>query len=78
MQWTMVGWSHHQTPIELRERLAFSADQVADAIQRFNNRFPKTETVLLSTCNRVELYCASTNAKHIPQPEELAKFIGVW
>lgn len=75
MQWKMVGWSHHHTPVEIREQLAFTADQVAEAIQRFNSQFPRTESVLLSTCNRVELYCASTKEKHLPNHEELGKFI---
>lgn len=75
MHWAMVGWSHHETPVELRERLAFSNEQVFDALQQFKQRFPNLESVLLSTCNRVELYCASQEKKSFPQHEELCRFL---
>lgn len=75
MHWSMVGWSHHRTPLDVREKLAFSAEQVNDALKRFSVRFPKTESVLLSTCNRVELYCASTQEEHQPSTKDLATFL---
>lgn len=61
MHWSMLGWSHHHTPLELRERLAFSSDQAQKFLGEFQSQYPETEVVLLSTCNRVELYCASEN-----------------
>lgn len=73
MHWAMVGWSHHQTPVELRERLAFDSSQVVDTLQRIQTDFPDTQSVLLSTCNRVELYCAG--ASELPSAESLAKFL---
>ncbi|HID77746.1 MAG TPA: glutamyl-tRNA reductase [Planctomycetaceae bacterium] len=57
----VVGCSHHNTPIAFRERLAFSADQLREALAQFRRGFPEWEAVLLSTCNRVELYTASEN-----------------
>lgn len=75
MQWTMVGWSHHRTPVEIRERLAFSKEQVQDALQRFRQSFPAVESVLLSTCNRVELYCAASDGERLPKLEELGQFL---
>ncbi|GAB5403156.1 MAG: glutamyl-tRNA reductase [Aureliella sp.] len=75
MHWTMIGWSHHHTPIEVRERLAFSKDQVGEALVQFNQRFPNAESVLLSTCNRVELYCASEDKDTLPSSEQLARFL---
>lgn len=75
MHWTMVGWSHHQTPVEVRERLAFNNEQVLEASKLFKVRFPNAESVLLSTCNRVELYCAASEPKLIPTAEELGLFL---
>jgi glutamyl-tRNA reductase len=71
----MVGWSHHHTPLDVREKLAFSAEQVVDALRQFCDRFPTTEAVLLSTCNRVELYCASLQADKLPDSHALAAFV---
>lgn len=59
MKLQMVGCSHHTASVAIRERLAFNRDQAADALGRLRLRFPETEAVLLSTCNRVELYVAS-------------------
>jgi glutamyl-tRNA reductase len=75
MQWVMVGWSHHRTPVEIRERLAFSTEQIREVQQRLHQQFPGVETVLLSTCNRVELYCAASDASPMPQLDQLGRFL---
>lgn len=75
MHWSMIGWSHHHTPLEIRERLAFSKAQVGDALKLFNTKFPKAESVLLSTCNRVELYSAAGDLDTLPRPDELGRFL---
>ncbi|MFN3192448.1 MAG: glutamyl-tRNA reductase [Aureliella sp.] len=71
----MIGWSYHTTPVELREKLAFSQTQVERALSEFKKRFPGTESVLLSTCNRVELYFASTLADLLPSTNEVGNFV---
>ena len=54
----LLGLNHTTAPLEVREKLAFNAAQCAEALASFRERFPKWEAVLLSTCNRVELYVA--------------------
>ncbi len=71
----MVGWSHHRTPLEIREKLAFTTSQVSDALSKFASQFPETESVLLSTCNRVELYCAASDDVKLPAPNDLGSFL---
>jgi glutamyl-tRNA reductase len=53
---SVTGVSHHETPVELRERFAFSAEQLTPALQRLPAGLGGG--VLLSTCNRTELYLA--------------------
>lgn len=53
-----LGLNHKSAPLEIREQLAFDAQQVAAALQRLRAMDPQAEFVLLSTCNRVELYYA--------------------
>jgi glutamyl-tRNA reductase len=81
MKLQMVGCSHHTAPVEVRERLAFSREQATEALARFRSRYPQAEAVLLSTCNRVELYFASEAAEACPTHHDavafLAEFHGV-
>jgi glutamyl-tRNA reductase len=54
MTLVVVGVSHHETPLDLRERLAFPSGQLApalDGLREFTH-----EGVILSTCNRTEIY----------------------
>lgn len=75
MTLAFVGGSHQTVPMALRERLAFSAEQAAEALRRFRERFPGREGVLLSTCNRVELYAAGEDDAVPPAPGQLVDFI---
>lgn len=52
----MVGWDFHQTPVELRERLAFSPDKIREALAALRQQGLLAEGVIISTCNRSEVY----------------------
>ncbi|WP_428937389.1 glutamyl-tRNA reductase [Fontivita pretiosa] len=54
----LLGLNHTTAPLDVRERLAFSAAQQRRAIELLRQQYPQAEAVLLSTCNRVELYIA--------------------
>ena len=70
----LLGLNHTTAPLEVRERLAFNAQQQSEAVARFHQRFDNCELVLLSTCNRVELYTA--RAVHgRPREEEMIQFV---
>jgi len=56
MQLLLVGVSHRTAPIELRERLDFSARGVDRALTALSNVAAQHEVTIVSTCNRVELY----------------------
>lgn len=51
----VIGTSHHSTPIGIRERFAFGAAEAEAALRQMVDN-GATEAVLLSTCNRTELY----------------------
>ncbi len=70
----VVGCSHHDTSIAMRERLAFSPEQAREALDHWRRVFPRVEAVLLSTCNRVEIYTATENAT-VPGREQIANFL---
>ncbi len=59
MKLQMIGCSHHDAAVEFREKISFSKEQIDSALNAFQERFPEGELVLLSTCNRTELYTSS-------------------
>lgn len=61
-QLVSIGTSHHVAPIAFREKLAFSDEQLSDALRELQDMQDMQEAVILSTCNRVEIY-AVTNAR---------------
>jgi glutamyl-tRNA reductase len=58
VQLLLVGISHRTAPVELRERIDFQARGVADALRALAGRGSAREAVVVSTCNRAELYVA--------------------
>ncbi len=54
----MLGVSHKTTPVEVRERLDFAARGLGPALAALSRRPGASEAVVLSTCNRAELYVA--------------------
>ena len=69
----LLGVSHRTAPVELRERLDFSSRDVGAAVETLCARTGAAETVVLSTCNRSELYVASEDLTHARQ--ELVRFL---
>lgn len=74
MKIIVVGINHKSAPIAVREKLAFDAAKTIEALTQLKNKFPEAEFVLLSTCNRVELYCAGKRTGGV-DPEALTQFL---
>jgi glutamyl-tRNA reductase len=73
----LLGLNHSTAPLAVRERLALSNEQRATALAALRGRFEGTEAVLLSTCNRVELYVARAVHGH-PRAEEMIDFLATF
>jgi len=56
MKLLITGLSHHTAPVEVRERLAFEENTLLEALDRLRRRPGMIEGMILSTCNRVEIY----------------------
>src|SRR6266700_5875462 len=56
MEIVLIGLSHRTATVELRERIAFSPEQAREAAEQLRSRGILEETMVLSTCNRSELY----------------------
>ncbi|MDO9556394.1 MAG: glutamyl-tRNA reductase [Coriobacteriia bacterium] len=59
MHLTLVGLSHKTAPIEIREKLTFPAHRQADALSLLCSSEWVAEAVILSTCNRTEIYAVT-------------------
>ena len=70
----LLGVSHRTAPVDLRERLDFSSRDVGAAVESLAARSSASESVVLSTCNRSEIYVASSDP--LRSREELVAFLG--
>src|SRR6202158_3007426 len=53
----VLGLNHHSAPLEVREKLAFPPECQGEALAELVARSGVAEAVLVSTCNRTEIYC---------------------
>ncbi|MBU1296957.1 MAG: glutamyl-tRNA reductase [Gammaproteobacteria bacterium] len=63
-----VGINHKTAPVSIRERVAFAPEKMIDALSSLISENKANEAVIVSTCNRTELYCSV---------EDLSKVDGV-
>jgi glutamyl-tRNA reductase len=70
----VVGLSHQTAPLEVREALAFPKERMAEALQRVREESGLAEAMILSTCNRVEIYGRAPESVAEPVAEFLARF----
>ncbi|OAM30017.1 glutamyl-tRNA reductase [Eikenella longinqua] len=68
MQLTAIGLNHQTAPLSIRERLAFAAAMLPDALRALVGSRTAEEAVILSTCNRTELYC-------VGEPDDIVRWL---
>ena len=59
MELLVIGLNHNTAPIEIRECLAFPEDKLEDALSKVHVLSSVKENMIVSTCNRVEVYAAT-------------------
>lgn len=57
----VLGLSHRTSPVEVRERFAIADSKIPEALAQLRGSGRADEAVILSTCNRVELYAATAS-----------------
>src|SRR5271168_3915785 len=60
MAFNILGINHKTAPVALREKVAFSEDRLVAALRTLREQSGVAEAVILSTCNRTELYWAGS------------------
>ncbi|MEH7083403.1 glutamyl-tRNA reductase [Neobacillus drentensis] len=56
MHTLVIGINYKTAPVEIRERLSFNEADLAHAIKKLNTKKSILENIILSTCNRTEIY----------------------
>src|SRR4030042_4179658 len=59
MEVLVIGLNHNTAPIAIRECLAFPEDKLEDALSKVHTFSSIKENIIVSTCNRVEIYTAT-------------------
>ena len=74
MRLVAVGVDYRSAPASVREALAFDGDKGPGGLRALTEAFPSCEFVVLSTCNRVEVYVAG-DPENVPGVDALASFL---
>jgi glutamyl-tRNA reductase len=74
MQIVLIGLSHRTAPVEMRERVDFAARGLRGALETLARRGSAAEAVVVSTCNRAEIYAAAEDVAAARR--DLAAFVG--
>jgi len=86
MQLIAIGLNHTTAPVDIREQITFSPARLKDALQEIIAQDVASEAVIVSTCNRTELYCHAESAQveqiidwlcqyHAVKPDALRKHL---
>ena len=70
----VVGLSHQTAPLAVREALAFPKETLGGALERLRSEVGLSEAMILSTCNRVEIYGRAPE----PISEPVAAFLAAF
>ncbi|HEV8232595.1 MAG TPA: glutamyl-tRNA reductase [Thermoanaerobaculia bacterium] len=71
----VLGWNFRGASGAVRERVAFSSDEVRDGLRRLTGRGLVSESVIVSTCHRSEIYGLGNGER---AGDELASFVSEW
>lgn len=73
MQLTLVGLSHKTAPVDIREKLTFPANVQASALVALTSSPAVAEAVIVSTCNRTEIYAVTADG--VDGPDVIIDFM---
>ncbi len=71
----LLGWNFRVAEAAIRDRVAFTADEVRDALKQIVGRGLVAEGVIVSTCHRSEIYGVVDGQRG---EEELTRFVAQW
>jgi glutamyl-tRNA reductase len=77
MDLLVVGINHKTAPVEIREKFSFNGRQIREVNRLLKENVLLGENLILSTCNRVEIYAVSNhNRGYACYLNDIEKFLG--
>ena len=67
----VLGCSHHESPLAIRERFTLSPERIPALLQALRQCANLSESLVLATCNRFEIYAHARNENALPSIREL-------
>ena len=74
MNVVVVGLNHKTAPVEIREKLCFPDGRIEEALHLLHGKFGLAESLILSTCNRVEIVCSGLEPDE--SSDRIMEFLG--
>lgn len=72
-----LGINHKTAPVAVRERVSFDPATITSVLTEVQSLEPVSEVVILSTCNRTEIYCSSEQLQEETIVDWLARYHGI-
>ncbi|HDZ55918.1 MAG TPA: glutamyl-tRNA reductase [Pseudomonas xinjiangensis] len=77
MGFLAFGINHKTAAVDMRERVAFAPERLADALRQMLDESLTQEVAILSTCNRTEIYCSQDHVDVERIIQWMARFHGI-
>jgi glutamyl-tRNA reductase len=92
MPLVVIGINHRTAPVEIREKMVFAGEELPEALRELAGQPGVREALIVSTCNRTELYCFADDGRsgesadqghngptHAPDPSlPLSEWLANW
>ncbi|HVF16942.1 MAG TPA: hypothetical protein VNA21_08525, partial [Steroidobacteraceae bacterium] len=61
MSLVVIGINHRTAPVDIREKVVFAGEELPEALRELVRVPGVRESIIVSTCNRTELYCLTNS-----------------
>jgi glutamyl-tRNA reductase len=78
MSLVVIGINHRTAPVDIREKVVFAGEELPEALRELVRVPGVRESIIVSTCNRTELYCLTSTSSQESAAQTLAEWLAHW
>jgi glutamyl-tRNA reductase len=78
MSLVVIGINHRTAPVDIREKVVFAGEELPEALRELVRVPGVQESIIVSTCNRTELYCLTNTPQDAAAQTLTAKALTQW